>query len=915
MTQPPWLAIGPAPLIGGPKPNPPGNTNSGAVTAIAILPGDGSKPAAMLLGTEGGGVWKSTNFRGQAPTWRPVLEGLSSPAHVAGALDVNAIAVDPGNSTTVYVATGAGILKSTDDGENWSLMAENLPADKAAIRRLLVHPTNSKILFATVNISSKAGKDLEGGVFRSTDGGMTWTPRIAGIDPRLSGDGIEFTIDGSQRAFYAGLTSTGDPGKNGIWRSTDDGETWQQEQILVEDLGSRQRGSNKDIERISLAVDHLTPGTPHGIVAAITKAGTGGFLLNIFKRGADGTWGAASGGLQPQIFTLKGKKQAIGISPNGAIYYGAGPRNFAKKEFSLFQSTDGGRSWATLDNDPHKLRPHVDQLCFAFDDTGAVYVGNDGGIWRFTPRPNNQAGPGSWQSLNTPTLSTILTYSVSFHPVPSILMIGTQDNGAALRASSGWYYCTGGDVTRIRVDPDPTRGGQYIYIAYPPEMRDDKKTFSFFARSQDHGAKWSDVVINDQAIQWHTVLEIDPANTSRLLLGLTRVHQSLDHGASWSAISPQLKGDGVFIKDLAFASDPKTLYVAYQTTIFRTTNNGGNGSDSNWKTVGNSFDNLNAIAVDRLHHVKQPDRVYAATARGEVWRLAPDGSSKEKITGNLPPMQINALALVHEPGQPDPYLFIGTDAGVFVSLKQGGPHQGAATCWQRFGSGLPDVKVNELQVHETARLLAAATYGRGVFLASIANLRPPSVRIIVPLGDCNVGPAEGQTVVLTAKADGLTPPLTYQWSVVGAAKFELNTFSETFAVTLPQQPGGPHPVKVEVAVTVDDAEGCRLSAATTITPLRFDDWAQRIAFCDLLQRIAELKELDRPLRGPAPDFSITTISVAELSAIHEMAQVLLDESRRLMQLLGAGTVRQAERARAIARVIGRAMGTRRGGQQ
>src|SRR5205823_1317655 len=84
-----------------------------------------------------------------------------------------------------------------------------------------------------------------------------------------------------------------------------------------------------------------------------------------------------------------------------------------------------------------------------------------GGIWRFTPLPGNQAGPGTWESLNTSSLSTILAQGVGIHPTNStILLEGSQDNGIALRTSSSrtWTYVHGGDASRVRFDPAPQNG-------------------------------------------------------------------------------------------------------------------------------------------------------------------------------------------------------------------------------------------------------------------------------------------------------------------------------------------------------------------------------------------------------------------------------------------------------------------------
>src|SRR5262249_24148415 len=106
-----------------------------------------------------------------------------------------------------------------------------------------------------------------------------------------------------------------------------------------------------------------------------------------------------------------GSALALGVSPTGAVYVG-GVNNSA--ENGLFTSQDNGVTWSSIDVGSNKMLPHTDQHSWGFYAFG-VYNGNDGGIYRFSPPPF-APGIGTWESLNTPSLQTILSQGLGLHP-------------------------------------------------------------------------------------------------------------------------------------------------------------------------------------------------------------------------------------------------------------------------------------------------------------------------------------------------------------------------------------------------------------------------------------------------------------------------------------------------------------------
>ena len=211
-----WSPIGPAPLLDGTY------TFSGRITAIAIHPTNAN---IAYVGGAQGGVWKTADH---GATWTPLTDTQKS-------LAIGAIAIDPTNPNVIYAGTGeannscdsyfgAGILKSTDGGATWTLIAAT-PFANSSISRIIVNPTNSSILLAA-NTSGAGGFVCYGvgatvGVWRSTNSGVTWTRVLGTTQTAVTSHTHDLVIDPSNSSIlYAGVY------QSGIWKSTNGGVSW-----------------------------------------------------------------------------------------------------------------------------------------------------------------------------------------------------------------------------------------------------------------------------------------------------------------------------------------------------------------------------------------------------------------------------------------------------------------------------------------------------------------------------------------------------------------------------------------------------------------------------------------------------------------------------------------------------------------
>src|SRR5207249_4958569 len=220
-----WVNIGPAPLLDG-QVGATGNARpmSGRVGAVAVDPTDASH---WLIGAAQGGVWET---RDTGATWTPRTDAQAS-------LAMGAIAFAPSDPRTIYAGSGEavfsadayagrGLLKSTDGGVTWALLAASTFAGDT-FSDIKVHPTNPDIVLAAITFG-KAGRGgavfpptvPPRGIFRSTDGGMSWSRRQAGDATDLEVDPTNFNNQ------YAGVGRTSGDSLNGVYRSMDAGMTW-----------------------------------------------------------------------------------------------------------------------------------------------------------------------------------------------------------------------------------------------------------------------------------------------------------------------------------------------------------------------------------------------------------------------------------------------------------------------------------------------------------------------------------------------------------------------------------------------------------------------------------------------------------------------------------------------------------------
>jgi hypothetical protein len=694
-----WTLIGPEPTntpYGYP-------TSSGRVAALAVDPGNSS---VVYLGAAEGGVWKSTDGGAH---WTPLTDSQPS-------LAVGSIALDPSNSSTVYVGTGeenfngdsyygAGVLKSTNGGSSWtqlgaSIFAGPFSADSyygggARIGPIAVSPANSQIVLAGVQVFSGSNQP---GVYRSADGGTTWTNVLSGAP----GTGVFFDPTNGNIA-YAALGDIFGNASNGVYKSIDGGATWARA-----DASGTKKLPTTNVGRIALAI---APSSTSTLFAGIqdTSSSTFGSLLGMFESTDSGTNWSENTTIPDYCTPQCWYDNVIAVDPASAnaVFAGGSDQNG-----TLFRSPDGGTTWTEISTGANGVVLHVDHHALAFAAGGTeLYVGNDGGVWSTSGVTNTSV---DWTNLNATLAITQFYPGLSIHPtIATTAFAGAQDNGTQNYSGSlAWNNVTCGDGAWTAIDVNtPTTvyaNCQDISI----QKSTSSGTFGSWSSAQ------SGITASDRSL-FIPPMVMDLSNPTTLYFGTYRVYQTTNGAGAWNAISADLTGGSGKVTTIAVAPNhSNTVYVGADAPKVQVTTNAGMGVGATWTdiTAGLPPRYVTQIAVDPSTSTTAYVTVsgfsgFNGDTQGHVFKTINGGLNWTDISGNLPNTPVNDIVI-----DPDiaSSLYVATDIGVF-STSNGG------TTWSTMVTGLPRVAVLSLKLHRSSRTLRAATHGRSVWDLNVPN--------------------------------------------------------------------------------------------------------------------------------------------------------------------------------------------------
>jgi photosystem II stability/assembly factor-like uncharacterized protein len=686
-------------------------TPSGRVDDLAVLESD---PTTFYVGMATAGVYKTTNA---GTTFTSVFDN-------EGTGSVGAIAIAPTDANLVWVGTGEannrqssswgdGVYKSTDGGRTWSNMGLR---ETRAIARIIVDPVD----FGVVYVASPGnlwGAGGERGVYKTTDGGLTWA-RVLHVDDDTGA--TDLVIDPlNNKTLYAATYQrrraqwgmNGGGAGSGIWKSTDAGKTWSR---VETGLPSGAKG------RIGLAIYRANPNV---LYATVEHPGESGVYRT---DDAGATWRKLSDtNPRPMYFSQ------IRIDPqtDSRIYV---------LGVSLHVSDDGGRTFRADGAE----RIHVDHHAMWINprDPRHIIIGNDGGVSISHDRSR------TWVWM--PNLLGAQAYHVEFDmQTPYHVCAGLQDNNtwcgpSAVRTNSGihndnWYVISGGDGFQPLMDPTDAR------IVYA-ESQDGRmsRTDRFTNERQTIRPEPAELKPGEPSpyrFNWDTAMQLSPFDPATIYIGANMVLKSSDRGRSYQPISPDLTTNtdrealsimGVVGKEVRIAKNDGVSSFGNIVTLEESAARQGVvwvGSDDGVVSVtqdaGKTWTNVTAKmpGVPKWTYVSDvlPSRAAAGTAyvafdghRGGdfntyVFATTDYGATWRSIAGNLPKGEV-ARGLAEDRRNPD-ILYLGTETGLWVSLNRGGQ-------WTRLKANLPTMPIYEIKQHPRDNDLILASHSKGIWI-------------------------------------------------------------------------------------------------------------------------------------------------------------------------------------------------------
>ena len=686
-----------------------GPTNiGGRLTALAVDPHDVDH---IWAGAAAGGVFESADRGG---TWTAVFDDQPL-------LPVGAIAAHPTDSSIVYVGTGEangagysydgdGVFRTTDGGATWQAMGL---ADTRRIGRIAIDPSDPRRVF----VAAAGGvyvPDTHRGVYRSVDGGATWTQVLF---VSATAGAIDVVIDPSDPdRIYAAIWqhySTGDDWiaggtDSGIWQSADGGDTWSR-------LSNGLPAPSPTVGRIGLALAASSPQT----VYALYLDDPGSFLGVYKTTNAGASWSRvdAPGGAQESIFGGSG------------YYFGqirVDPAN-AQRVYLLdaywARSVDGGVTWTAFTTGLHV--DHHDMAILP----GRLYMATDGGFY------NSTNDGGVWTHSITMPITQI--YDLGIDPSnTSVRFAAAQDNGSIRTKTAGlsnWVMVYGGDGLQCEVDPT---SGQRVYCEFQ---------FGGIVRSTNAGNSFSGAasgIASADRRNWMMPLVHDPITSQRLYTGTYRIYRTVDGAQSWQPLSGDLTngppahltapgtarpGGGHGASHLASVVEGTITTIA----VSRVDNRviwAGTDDGNVWVSTDAGAQWTQADVPGRTEWVTrlEADPFSAAGAfvtfsgyrngspLPRIFRTTDGGATWIDISAGLPDVPLNCVNA--DPAAADRgRLFVCSDLGVHVSDDFG-------RSWAELGTGLPAVVVQDLDLMSPTRELFAGTHARSLYRFDLTQL-------------------------------------------------------------------------------------------------------------------------------------------------------------------------------------------------
>jgi hypothetical protein len=681
---------------------------SGRVTAFAVDP---LNENIFYVGTASGGLWKTVNA---GTTFTPVFDNEA-------VASIGALAIDPLRPDIIWAGTGEGnprnsvtggygIYKSTDGGKSWKCMGLELTR---YIHRIIVDPIDPDIIYAGATGNPWA-PHTERGLYRSTDGGVTWrrilfTNETSGVadmvmDPSNPGKIFVAMWDHRRWPWFFRSSSEG----SGLWLTRDGGETFTR---LTDGLPA-------ETGRIGIGIAASDPDYVYAYVEAKPSA--------IYR--------STDGGLR---WEKRGERN-IGSRP---FYYAeiyVDPQN-ENRVYTLFSGVNVSEDGALTFDKRTAESVHLDHHAWYIDplNPDRMLDGNDGGMGITYDKG------ATWRHIENLPLGQFYHINVDTE-VPYNIYGGLQDNGSWRGPAYTWYngpiinemfdFLMGGDGFDAMPVPGDSR---YCYA------QSQGGSLRRFDVTTGWNKSIKPVADGDEKLRfnWNAALAQDPFDRNTIYFGSQHVHKSTDRGDNWTKISPDLttndpekqkqEESGGISREATGAENHCTvitispspvkqgvIWAGTDDGMIQVTEDGGmswqntapriKGMPRNaWvpQITASAHDPAEAFAV--VNDYRQGDNaayLFRTTDLGKSWQRIIDDTD---VYGYV-------ICFVQDPVE-QKLMFAGTEYGLYVSFDGGGS-------WNRWTSGYPTVSTYDLVIHPREHDLVIATFGRALWV--LDDIRP-----------------------------------------------------------------------------------------------------------------------------------------------------------------------------------------------
>ncbi|GAB5412491.1 MAG: hypothetical protein Cons2KO_00940 [Congregibacter sp.] len=687
---------------------------SGRITSVASV---AFNPKLIVIGAASGGVWRSDNG---GLSWTPLFDDQS--VNSIGAVAINQtypdiIWVGTGEGATRNsTSIGDGMYRSTDGGRSWVKIGLE---GSERINRIALHPTDPDTAYVSA-VGPLWNDGGERGVYKTTDGGKSWTQVLAGPNARTGATDVRMDPSNPNKLFAALWEfrrwpyqfKSGGPG-SGLYYSIDAGENWTQ---LTEDDGIPAGSLGRSVFAIAPSDPQRVYALVEAEKSALIRSDDGGMHWETVNDDVGVS-------VRPFYYTL------LDVDPQD-------PDTVYNVESRVRRSVDGGKNFEYIEAiaccTPSQTI-HIDTHAWWINPSDPKHMisGNDGGI------AITRDGGDTWRFVENLPLAQFYHVAVD-NAHPYNVMGGLQDNGSwrgpAETFDTGglrnlhWQEVAFGDGFDTVPDPEIPNSG------YAMSQGGNLSRWNLDSGEQRTIRPNPPTLDTDLRFNWSAGFAIDPFEPATIYYGSQFLHKSTDRGLTWSVMSDDLttnnpdwqsfRESGGITLDVTAAENYTSIIAVAPSTLEQGVIWVGtdDGRIHITRDAGESWTSLEGrvrgVPENTWVPMIYPSPHDAGTAfvvfdnhrRGDfkpyVYRTRDYGRRWESLSDEA--ISGYALSILQDPVDPD-LLWLGTEFGLYLSVNGGDD-------WTRFSAGVPTTSVMDLAFQSRENDLVLGTHGRGIYI-------------------------------------------------------------------------------------------------------------------------------------------------------------------------------------------------------